>query len=70
MVDGTLTVSEAGKEAGSRPRVNMLLVLGFDVYRQAPENTIQIVQAEGYDLRKIHEETWDRSTWSARRKAI
>jgi outer membrane lipoprotein-sorting protein len=59
MVDGTLTVLEAGKEAGSRPRVNMLLVLGFDVYRQAPENTIQIVQAEGYDLRKVHEETWE-----------
>src|SRR6202050_49251 len=59
LVDGTLTVLQAGKEAGTRPLVNMLLVLGFDVYRQAPENTVKIVQAEGYDLKKIHEDTWD-----------
>ena len=59
LVDGTVTVLQAGKEAGSRPLVNMLLVLGFDVYRQAPENTIKIVQAEGYDLKKTHEETWE-----------
>jgi outer membrane lipoprotein-sorting protein len=57
LVDGTLTIFKAGKEAGTRPLVNMLLVLGFDVYRQAPEETIKIVKAEGYDLTKLHEDT-------------
>ncbi len=59
LVDGTLTVFRGGKESGTRPLVNMLLVLGFDVYRQAPENTSKIAQAEGYDLKKFHEETWE-----------
>ncbi len=59
MVDGTLTILKAGKEAGTRPRENMLLVLGFDVYRQATEVTAKIAKAEGYDLTKLHEETWE-----------
>jgi hypothetical protein len=58
MVDGTLTILKGGKEAGTRPLVNMLLVLGFDVYRQSPEKTSDVVKAEGYDLTKFHEETW------------
>src|SRR5271156_3929744 len=33
MVDGTLTIFKEGKETGTPPRFNMLLVLGFDVYR-------------------------------------
>jgi hypothetical protein len=59
MVDGTLTIVKAGKEAGTRPLVNMLLVLGFDVYGQAPEATIQVVKGEGYDLTRIYEDTWE-----------
>jgi len=59
IVDGTLTIFQGGKESGRRPLVNMLLVLGFDVYRQAPEVTAKIAKAEGYDLTKFHEETWE-----------
>jgi outer membrane lipoprotein-sorting protein len=59
MVDGTLTIFKGGKESGTRPLVNMLLVLGFDVYGQDPETTANVVKAEGYDLRKVHEETWE-----------
>jgi outer membrane lipoprotein-sorting protein len=59
MVDGTLTVVKAGKVSGTRPRMNMLLVFGFDVYRQSPEATAKVVKAEGYDLTKVHEETWE-----------
>ena len=62
LVDGTLTVFRGGKESGIRPLVNMLLVLGFDVYRQAPESTSKIAQAEGYDLKKFHEETLEGAT--------
>jgi outer membrane lipoprotein-sorting protein len=59
LVDGTATAFKQGKEAGTRPLINMLLVLGFDVYRQAPEKTAQVVTGEGYDLKKIHEENWE-----------
>ena len=59
MVDGTLTVIKGNKVAGTRPLVNMLLVLGFDVYRQSPETTAKVAKAEGYDLTKVHEDTWE-----------
>jgi len=59
LVDGTLTIFKSGKQTGTRPLVNMLLVLGFDVYRQASEATAKVTKAEGYDLTKFHEETWE-----------
>jgi outer membrane lipoprotein-sorting protein len=59
IVDGTLTILKGGKQAGTRPLINMLLVLGFDVYRQAPAATIKIAKDEGYDLTKFHEEIWE-----------
>ncbi|HWO28422.1 MAG TPA: hypothetical protein VNO32_06450 [Candidatus Acidoferrum sp.] len=59
MVDGALTIFKGGKESGTRPLVNMLLVLGFDVYGQAPETTANVIKAEGYDLKKVHEEIWE-----------
>jgi len=37
----------------------MLLVLGFDVYTQAPETTIKVVKGEGYDLSKLRDDTWE-----------
>jgi outer membrane lipoprotein-sorting protein len=58
MVDGTLTIFKGGKESGTRPLVNMLLVLGFDVYGQDPATTANVVTTEGYDLKKVHEEMW------------
>ena len=58
-VDGTLTILKGGKESGSRPRVNMLLVLGFDVYGQAPAITAKVANGEGYDLAKVHQESWE-----------
>jgi hypothetical protein len=59
MVDGTLTIFREGKQVGTRPLQNMLLVLGFDVYRQTPEATAKVAKDEGYDLAKVHEETWE-----------
>lgn len=59
LVDGKVTIFKDGKNVGSRDSQNMLLVLGFDVYRQAPEATIKVVKGEGYDLSKLHEDTWD-----------
>jgi hypothetical protein len=59
LVDGTATVVKDGKVTGSIPLVNMLLVLGFDVYTQDPETTIKVVKGEGYDLSKCREDTWE-----------
>jgi hypothetical protein len=59
LVDGKVTIFKDGKNVGNRDSVNMLLVLGFDVYRQAPEATIKIVKGEGYDLSRLHEDTWE-----------
>jgi outer membrane lipoprotein-sorting protein len=59
MSDGTVTSIRSGKVSGSRAGVNILLVLGFDVYRQAPETTIKVVKGEGYDLTKLREDVWE-----------
>lgn len=56
--DGTVTSFKSGKVSASRPFVHMLLVLGFDVYRQDAKTTIDQVAAQGYDLSQIHEEKW------------
>jgi outer membrane lipoprotein-sorting protein len=55
--DGNVTVIKDNKVVSIRKSVNMLLVLGFDVYRQDPESTIAIVRNEGYDLSKLSEDT-------------
>jgi hypothetical protein len=57
--NGTMTVFKAGQVTATHPYVNMLLVLGFDVYRQAPETTSNVVKGEGFDLSKIHQDTWE-----------
>lgn len=59
VTDGTLTRFQAGKATVSRPFVHMLLVLGFDVYRQSPRRTIEEVAGQGFDLTKLHEDTWE-----------
>jgi hypothetical protein len=59
MVDGNATIFEKGKDPRSRPLVNLLLVLGFDVYKQSPETTLKIVQSQKIDISKFHEETWE-----------
>jgi hypothetical protein len=57
--DGTLTSFKDGKATNSRPFVHMLLVLGFDVYRQPTQTTIDVVKGEGFELSKLHEDTWE-----------
>jgi outer membrane lipoprotein-sorting protein len=57
--DGNATIVKKDQIAGTRPLVNMLLVLGFDVYCQDPDITAKVVKDEGYDLTKLHDDTWD-----------
>jgi hypothetical protein len=56
---GTLTSFKNGQVSASRPFVHMLLVLGFDVYRQPPQTTIDQVKGQGFDLSKLREDTWE-----------
>ncbi|HTL94225.1 MAG TPA: hypothetical protein VL157_01705 [Gemmatimonadaceae bacterium] len=37
---------------------NPLLILGFDVYGQPAEKTIEVLHAEGFNLGPVHEDTW------------
>jgi len=59
LVNGTVTILQNNKIVNTRPSVNMLLVLGFDVYTQDPDVTIKVVKGEGYDLSKLREDSWD-----------
>lgn len=56
--DNILTSFHDGKITGTRPFVHMLLVLGFDVYRQDPNVTINEAKGQGFDLTKIHDDIW------------
>jgi hypothetical protein len=59
MVDGNLSVFQKGEVKASLRQVNMLLVLGFDVYTQPPEATLAIAKQEGFDAAKFHEDIWE-----------
>lgn len=59
LVDGNVSIVKDNKVVAWRHSVNMLLVLGFDVYRQDPETTIKVVKGEGFDLSKLREDTWE-----------
>jgi hypothetical protein len=59
LVDGNVTIVKNDKVVATRPLVNMLLVLGFDVYTQDPEVTSKVTAGEGYDLSKLREDTWE-----------
>ncbi len=45
----------ARRSAGRNP----LLILGFDVYAQPPERTLELLRAEGFDLSALHSDTWE-----------
>jgi len=59
LVDGNVTVFKEGQIKANVSQVNMLLVLGFDVYKQTPEATLAIAKKEGFDAAKFHEDTWE-----------
>lgn len=58
MTQGQEYTFEHGTLAGSRPRQNLALVLGFDVYRQAPEITVSQLRKAGIDVSRAHVEEW------------
>lgn len=38
---------------------NPLLILGFDVYGQPAEKTLDVLHAEGFNTTPLHEDTWE-----------
>lgn len=58
LADGKVIRFQNNEIVASRPFVHMLLVLGFDVYRQPVETTIEQVKAQSFDLSKLHEDSW------------
>ncbi len=58
LADGKGIFFTNGKQTGTRPLLNLLLVLGFDVYKQSPDTTIAQLKSEGIDVTKFHEDTW------------
>src|SRR5437773_11736153 len=59
VANGALTSYQNGKASDVHPFVHMLLVLGFDVFRQSTQATIDQVKGQGVDLTKLREDTWD-----------
>lgn len=55
-------VYKNGKLAKDKPRIHPLLVLGFDVYAQPVEKTIQQLKDLKIDLATTHEEQWNGRT--------
>jgi hypothetical protein len=54
----TMYYIENSQLARERKAVHTVLLLGFDVYVQPPEKTIQTVAADGMNLDAIREDTW------------
>ena len=57
--DSTFILQE-GELADAQPQRNRLLILGFDVYAQAPSETIRQLRAEGIDLGAFRTDVWQR----------
>jgi hypothetical protein len=51
-------VFQGGKRIAAQQDRNLLMTLGFDVYGQPPERTIEQLKAQSIDLDKIREDSW------------
>jgi hypothetical protein len=58
MTQGQQYTFEHGAQTGSRPQPNLALLLGFDVYRQAPGITLSQLQKAGIDTTRAHVDLW------------
>ncbi|HET7585312.1 MAG TPA: hypothetical protein VFK13_10410 [Gemmatimonadaceae bacterium] len=54
----TMTEMRGGQVTRAVPLVHPLMVLGFDVYADAPEATLAKLRGLGFDLSTLHEDTW------------
>jgi len=59
VANSALTSFQNGKASDPHPFVHMLLVLGFDVFRQPTQATVDQIKGQGFDLTKLREDSWD-----------
>lgn len=52
-------VVQKGKILQSKPGLNPLLLLGFDIYNQTLSRSLSQLRREGFDLSRVHEATFD-----------
>ena len=53
-----------GQTIQEMPRVHDLLVLGFDIYKQAPTKSIEQLSSVGYDMTKLYADEWQgKAVW-------
>lgn len=57
-IDGTEYVHVPGQPVQKRDTLNLLLVLGFDLYRQPVEKTAALLRSQGFDLTRVHTLIW------------
>ncbi|MGC1784828.1 MAG: hypothetical protein WA708_20100 [Acidobacteriaceae bacterium] len=57
-VNGIEYVHVPGQAVQKHDTLNLLLVLGFDVYRQPVEKTAALLRSQGFDLSRAHTLVW------------
>ena len=55
--DSAFTIQN-GRPLRGQPSINPLLLLGFDVYGNTPARTTTLLRKEGYDLARVHADTF------------
>lgn len=55
--DSAFTIQN-GRPLRGQPSINPLLLLGFDVYANATARTVALLRKEGYDLARVHADTF------------
>jgi len=55
--DSAFTIQN-GRSLRGQPSINPLLLLGFDVYGNTPARTAALLRTEGYDLTRVHPDTF------------
>ena len=58
-VGDSAIVFQGGKRIAAHQDRNLLMTLGFDIYGQSPEKTIEQLKAQSIDLGKIGEDSWN-----------
>ena len=58
-VDGAFHIIRDGRVAHFVRQVHPVLLIGYDVYRQDPAETIRKLEEAGFDLAQLHETEWD-----------
>jgi hypothetical protein len=58
-VGDSAIIFKGGKRVAAQEDRNLLMTLGFDVYGQPPETTIEQLKGRSMDLSKIREDSWN-----------